>query len=102
MPFLLLYLLKSSISLSVVWLFYQLLLRRLTFYTLNRWYLLGYSVLAFFIPLINVYPILRDEAPSGEPYLIQFIPVVGGQGYIATAKTHGGIGGWILLLWVIA
>jgi hypothetical protein len=102
MPPILFYLLKVSISLSVVWLFYQLLLRRLTFYTLNRWYLLGYSVLAFFIPLINIYPILRDEAPSGEPYLIQFIPVVGGQGRIAAAETHESIHWWTWLIGVFA
>lgn len=101
MPPILIYLLRLSISLAVVWLFYQLLLRRLTFYTLNRWYLLGYSVLSFFIPLINIYPILRKEAPSGEPYLIQFIPVVGGQGRAVAAEAHSGIGGWALLLGVI-
>src|ERR1700722_16969320 len=92
MPPILVYLLRLSISLAVVWLFYQILLRRLTFYALNRWYLLGYSVLSFFIPLINIYPILRDEEPAGELYLIQFIPVVGGQGHVVAAKAHEGIG----------
>src|ERR1700722_8510793 len=92
MPPILVYLLRLSISLAVVWLFYQILLRRLTFYALNRWYLLGYSVLSFFIPLINIYPILRDEEPAGELYLIQFIPVVGRQGHVVAAKAHAGIG----------
>ena len=94
MPPILVYLLRLSISLAVVWLFYQILLRRLTFYALNRWYLLGYSVLSFFIPLINIYPILRDEGSAGESYLIQFIPVVGGQGHVVAVETHSGIGGW--------
>jgi TonB-dependent SusC/RagA subfamily outer membrane receptor len=76
MPALLLYLLKLSISLSIVWIFYQLCLRRLTFYRLNRWYLLGYSVLAFFIPLINIGPMLWD-GPSGEPLVLQYIPAIG-------------------------
>ena len=76
MPSLLLYLLKLSISLSIVWIFYQLCLRRLTFYKLNRWYLLGYSVLAFFIPLINIGPLLWDD-PSGEPLVVQYIPAIG-------------------------
>jgi TonB-dependent SusC/RagA subfamily outer membrane receptor len=75
MPALLLYLLKLSISLSIVWIFYQLCLRRLTFYKLNRWYLLGYSVLAFFIPLINIGPMLLD-GPSGEPLVVQYIPAI--------------------------
>ncbi len=77
MPILFLYLLKLSISLSLVWLFYQLLLRRLTFYTLNRWYLLGYSVLSFFIPLIDIGSMLRANSSGGEPSIIRFIPVVG-------------------------
>jgi len=47
------YLIKLSISLAVVYLFYQLFLRRLTFYNWNRWYLLIYSLLSFFIPFIN-------------------------------------------------
>jgi TonB-dependent SusC/RagA subfamily outer membrane receptor len=76
MPSLLLYLLKLSISLSIVWIFYQLFLRRLTFYKMNRWYLLGYSVLAFFIPLINIGPMLGD-GPAGEPLVVQYIPAIG-------------------------
>ena len=54
MPLFVLYLEKLSIGLAVAWVFYQLLLRRLTFYSWNRWYLLGYTVLCFFIPLINL------------------------------------------------
>jgi BlaR1 peptidase M56 len=102
MPSFLVYLLRLSISLAVVWLFYQILLRRLTFYTLNRWYLLGYSVLSFFIPLINIYPILRDEEYAGEPYLIQFIPVVGDQGHIVATKAHEGVGWGTWLIWAFA
>jgi beta-lactamase regulating signal transducer with metallopeptidase domain len=71
-----LFLLKLSISLSIVWLFYQLFLRRLTFYRLNRWYLLGYTILAFFIPLINIGPMLADGS-SGEPAMVEFIPAIG-------------------------
>jgi len=105
----LIYLLKSSISLAVVCLFYQLLLRRLTFYAMNRWYLLGYSVLSFFIPLINIYPILREEGSAGEPYLIRFIPVVGGQGrgaiadaHIVAGGGHASIGWGTWLIWAFA
>jgi len=76
MPIVLLYLLKLSISLAIVWLFYQLLLRRLTFYNWNRWYLLGYSMLAFFIPLINIESMF-DSDLGHESLVIQFIPVIG-------------------------
>jgi len=72
----LLYLLKLSISLSVIWIFYQLMLRRLTFYNLNRWYLLGYSFLSFFIPLINIGSLLEKDTFQGGQ-VIQYIPVIG-------------------------
>ena len=73
MSVLILYFLKLSIGLSIVWIFYQLLLRRLTFYSTNRWYLLLYPLLCFFIPLINVSKVV--EAPSGrEPLIVQYIP----------------------------
>jgi hypothetical protein len=59
-------------------------------------------VLSFFIPLINIYPILRDEEPAGEPYLIQFIPVVGGHGHVVAAKAYEGIGWGTWLIWAFA
>jgi hypothetical protein len=46
MPIVPLFLFKLSLSLAVVWCFYQLVLRRLTFHALNRWYLLGYALLS--------------------------------------------------------
>lgn len=73
MPHFLYYLEKLSISLGLVWLFYQLLLRRLTFYHWNRWYLLGYSMLSFAIASINVNDLLTDHSP-GENGVIYMIP----------------------------
>ncbi|MHA4809392.1 M56 family metallopeptidase [Flavitalea flava] len=74
MPAPILYFLKLSISLSLVWLFYQLFLRRLTFYNWNRWFLLGYSLLSFFIPLINIGPVIEKSPFHGLP-MIQYLPV---------------------------
>jgi hypothetical protein len=69
------YLIKLSGTLIILYLFYWLVLSRLTFYTTNRWYLLGYSLLAFFIPLIDISPVL--EASSLEKYkAVQWVPVV--------------------------
>ena len=76
MPSAVIYLIKCSISLSIVWIFYQLFLRRLTFYNLNRWYLLGYSVLAFFIPVINIGAMVDKDALH-EKGVILFIPAIG-------------------------
>ncbi|MEQ1798467.1 MAG: M56 family metallopeptidase [Lacibacter sp.] len=73
MPFIIDYLLKVSIALAVVFLFYQLVLRRLTFYNWNRWYLVGYSLLCFFIPFMNITDFLfRHELQQNN--LIQIIP----------------------------
>jgi hypothetical protein len=83
-----LYLLKCSISLSIVWIFYQLFLRRLTFYSLNRWYLLGYSAMAFFIPLIHLGPIAESD-PARQPLIIQFIPTIGDYRIVADPDAGG-------------
>ena len=72
MPFLFSFLLKYSISLAVVYIFYQLVLRPLTFYQWNRFYLLGYSLLCFVIPFINIGPLVerKDSAPIRIIYYI--------------------------------
>ncbi len=75
MPVLIIYFLKLSISLAIVYLFYQLILRRLTFYNSNRWYLTGYTLLSFFIPLIDITPVL-ERNQIDENNLVQIIPVV--------------------------
>ncbi len=99
MPLLALYLIKFSVSLSIVWLFYQLFLRRLTFYNMNRWYLLGYSLLAFIIPLINIGPMV-DKASFHQPLVMQYIPSI--SNFIPVAGIHargatavsGSFSGW--------
>ncbi len=69
------YLVKLSISLAVVWLFYHFVLRKLTFYNSNRWYLLGYTLLSFLIPFINITPIVEQGQLVNSP-VIRFIPAV--------------------------
>src|SRR4249919_3317300 len=67
------YLLKFSISLAIVYLFYHFLLRRLTFYTSNRWYLLLYTLSSFLIPLINISSLVEKQ-DLGSGQIMQFIP----------------------------
>ena len=75
MSLLIQYLVKLSISLAIVWLFYQFILRKLTFYNSNRLYLAAYTLLSFFIPIINISPIIgADDGSKNE--LIQLIPSV--------------------------
>lgn len=75
MTILIQYLVKLSISLAIVWIFYQLVLRKLTFYNSNRWYLLGYSLLCFFIPFINISPVLESSDADANGF-IRLIPSV--------------------------
>src|SRR5258706_16368444 len=74
-----------------------------TFYYLNRWYLLGYSLLSFFIPLINIGSLLKKETFQGE--VIRYIPVIGGYkkdvvpetGYFSTVSLLNILPGILLL-----
>ena len=72
MSLLIQYLVKLTICLAVVWLFYHLILRKLTFYNSNRWYLLGYTLLSFFIPFVNISSLV-DNKPNE---FIQLVPSV--------------------------
>ena len=75
MSLLIQYLIKLSISLAIVWLFYQFILRKLTFYNSNRWYLIAYTLLSFFIPFINISILLENN--SGANKYIQRIQLNG-------------------------
>jgi beta-lactamase regulating signal transducer with metallopeptidase domain len=97
MPYIAGYLLKLSVSLSVVYLFYVLVLRRLTFYTWNRWYLLGYSALAFFIPFVNISPVL-ENSKWDKSLVLQFIPVFSNLGAHTAAVPEKGFAWWSVLL----
>jgi hypothetical protein len=55
------YILKLSVGLIIIGLFYQLVLRRLTFYTWNRWFLVVCPALAFLLPLIDIAPVLEKN-----------------------------------------
>ncbi|WP_247237431.1 M56 family metallopeptidase [Telluribacter sp. SYSU D00476] len=66
---------KLAVSLAVISLFYQLVLRRHTFFNWNRWYLLFYSALAFCIPAIDLSPTIRQTELLTHP-VIQSIPTI--------------------------
>ena len=89
MPPVFLYFEKLSVSLAIAWTFYQLLLRRLTFYDWNRWYLLGYSCLCLFIPLIDVGPVVDR---GNEALVIQYIPSIGNSGVRPVVSREQSIG----------
>ncbi len=104
MPTIIFYLLKFSISLSVLYLFYQFVLRRLTFYNWNRWFLLGYSLLSFFIPFIKISFITENKNLDNIPVL-HYMPVV--ENYVSnsaniSSNVHQPFDYWNLLLIIIA
>ena len=87
MPYLLIYLLKLSVSLAIVYLFYQWLLRRITFYNWNRWYLVGYSLLSFFIAGINIAPAL-----SRHNTVTSWVPVIPFENGVSAGKAVDSVG----------
>ena len=97
MSFLLIYFVKLSFCLAFVYLFYKLVLRTLTFYNSNRWYLAGYTFLSFFIPLINITPVLERNRFSLNK-IVQFIPSVDesaiGMEDATSSSLFGVVGNW--------
>jgi hypothetical protein len=63
MPDFAVYLLKVHIALVVFYSLYFLFLRKLTFYNLNRYYLLGTMVFAVIYPLIDLRFIWKENTP---------------------------------------
>src|SRR5687768_7081570 len=75
MPWLIVYLIKCSISLACLYLFYLLVLRPLTFYRWNRFYLVCYSLLSFLLPFVDITPLVEHEG-YGQNALVMAIPSI--------------------------
>ena len=86
MPFIFLYILKLSICLSVVFLFYYFILQKLTFYNWNRYYLFIYTVVAFYIPLIDISSMLK-QSDLQSAKLLQWVPAMGNYQYVNNAAS---------------
>jgi hypothetical protein len=87
------YIVKWSIALCAVFLFYRFVLRPLTFYQWNRRYLVAYSIVALFIPFINLYTYVPEKQLQ-QNQLVKFIPVIN-IGQQQTAST-GNIDPWLI------
>lgn len=81
------YIIKLSISLAVVFLFYWFLLRRLTFHQWNRWYLLLYSALSFAFASIDISPLLKQHE-EGYKAVQNYIPSLAENQVIQYAVSH--------------
>lgn len=70
-PAILIYLLKANIALTLFFLAYRLGLRRLTFYTLNRGFLLAGIAFSSLFPLIPINAFInRHEKIAGKLYML--------------------------------
>lgn len=88
------YILKLSISFGIICLFYQLVLKGLTFYSWNRFYLLGYTLLCFFMPLINI-PGVVQRSNLMAYKTIELIPSIMPPGAASLpAATEANTAGW--------
>ncbi|NIG57169.1 M56 family metallopeptidase [Chitinophaga sp. Cy-1792] len=71
-PAVLIYLLKANIALALVFLAYRLGLRRLTFYTLNRIFLLMGIVISSAFPLVDINPFVARHEEIGQ--VLTYVP----------------------------
>lgn len=69
------YLLKASICQAITFLFYFFLLKRITWYQWNRYFLLIFSILSFIVPVININVIVAPQQQSTVA-LISYIPTI--------------------------
>lgn len=69
------YALKVSLCLAIVFLFYFLMLKRMTYYTWNRYFLLVFSLLSFIVPFVNVGLFIHSQQLESVP-LVSQIPVI--------------------------
>ncbi len=89
------YIIKLSVSLAVLYIFYRIVLYRLTFYQWNRVYLLSYSLLSFILPFINISPWMEKQGMEGSP--VYGIPSIGNY-----ALKPGGSGiSWTVAEWLL-
>ena len=82
------YIIKVSASLSVVYLVYFFFLRKLTFYSWNRWYLVVFSLLSFCFPLINISAIMGLISPEKKDVILK-IPSIYEMAILNAEKAPG-------------
>lgn len=90
------YALKVSISLAVVFLFYTLLLKRMTYYKWNRYFLLMFSLVSFIVPFINVNVFVQAQEKSPVSFVNEF-PSIYSVEVIAETNNPGMIVYWQIL-----
>ena len=83
------YLLKSSICLAVLYLPYRMMLRKESFFCINRFGLLAISFLSFLLPLVNLSWLVQEN------YI--FLPEIVVTGFKASKPTSSNPSNWVML-----
>lgn len=65
------YALKASFCLAIIFLFYTLLLKRMTYYIWNRYFLLLFSILSFIVPFVNINVFLQAQEENTSSFINQ-------------------------------
>lgn len=83
------YIIKSSIVLAILYLYYLLVLRRQTLFTVNRFYLLSTLFVAVILPFIRIdlsAPVDSTEPVIALPTVLAYVNTIGN--YSPAAATH--------------
>lgn len=75
MPNIIIYLVKCSLAIAALYIFYRVFFRRLTFYNNNRWFLTGFSMACFVFPFINIGQWFQQQELQ-ETAVIDWVPVI--------------------------
>lgn len=78
MPTIIVYLIKCSLGIAALYIFYSVFFRRLTFYNSNRWILTGFSMACFVFPFININAWF-SSASEQQTILIEWVPAISQQ-----------------------
>ena len=75
MPTIIVYLVKCSLGIAALYIFYRVFFQRLTFYNNNRWILTGFSMACFVFPFINISQWFQQQELQ-ETAVIDWVPVI--------------------------
>jgi beta-lactamase regulating signal transducer with metallopeptidase domain len=96
MPVYVEYALKVSVGLAMVFLFYTFLLKRMTYYKWNRYFLLMFSALSFIVPFINISEFLPAEKNTPASFINE-IPSIHSLELTAVAGSSSIVSYWQIL-----
>jgi hypothetical protein len=75
MPTIIVYLVKCSLGIAALYIFYRVFFRRLTFYNNNRWILTGFSMACFVFPFININQWFQQQGLQ-QAQVIDWVPAI--------------------------